>query len=75
MIRNERVRDLEAPMQDVVYVALLQAPRREITLIVRTRSEPSAAMPSIRARPTKRQSVKTPGRGFTAWLPRSSAGG
>ena len=27
-------------MQEVVYVALLQAPRREIKLIVRTRSEP-----------------------------------
>ena len=48
MIRNERVSDLEAPMQEVVYVALLQAPRREIKLIVRTRSEPSAAMPAIR---------------------------
>jgi putative ABC transport system permease protein len=48
MIRNERVRELEAPMQDVVYVALLQSPRREIKLIVRTRREPAAAMPSIR---------------------------
>jgi putative ABC transport system permease protein len=48
MIRNERVRELDAPMQDVVYVALLQQPRREIKLIVRTRSEPSAAMSSIR---------------------------
>ena len=48
MIRNERVRELEAPTPDVVYVALLQAPRREIKLIVRTRNEPSAAMPSIR---------------------------
>jgi predicted permease len=48
MIRNERVGDLETPMQDVVYVALLQAPRREIKLIVRTRNEPSAAMPAIR---------------------------
>ena len=48
MIRNERVGELDAPMQDVVYVALLQAPRREIKLIVRTRNEPSAAMPAIR---------------------------
>ena len=48
MIRNERVRDLETPMQEVVYVALLQAPRREIKLIVRTRTDPAAAMPAIR---------------------------
>jgi putative ABC transport system permease protein len=48
MIRNERVGDLEAPIQEVVYAALLQAPRREIKLIVRTRDEPSAAMPAIR---------------------------
>ena len=40
--------ELEAPTPDVVYVALLQAPRREIKLIVRTRNEPAAAMPSIR---------------------------
>lgn len=48
MIRNERVADLDAPMHDVVYVALLQSPRREIKLIVRTRNDPSAAMPAIR---------------------------
>jgi len=48
MIRNERVGELDAPMQEVVYVALLQAPRREIKLIIRTRNEPSAAMPAIR---------------------------
>ena len=36
MIRNERVGELDAPMQEVVYVALLQAPRREIKLLVRT---------------------------------------
>ena len=35
-------------MQEVVYVALLQAPRREIKLIVRTGSDPAAAMPAIR---------------------------
>ena len=40
MIRNERVAELEAPMPEVVYVALLQAPRREIKLIVRTRERP-----------------------------------
>jgi predicted permease len=49
MIRSERVTDPEAPTPDVIYIALLQAPRREIKLIVRTQSDPSAAMPSIRA--------------------------
>jgi predicted permease len=48
MIRNERVGDLDTPMPDVVYVALLQAPRRELKLLVRTLNEPSAAMPAIR---------------------------
>jgi predicted permease len=48
MIRNERVRELEAPTPDVIYVALLQAPRREIKLIVRTSGDPSSAMPAIR---------------------------
>jgi putative ABC transport system permease protein len=49
MIRNERVSDLDAPVQEVIYVALLQSPRREIRLIVRTRSDPASAMPAIRA--------------------------
>jgi putative ABC transport system permease protein len=48
MIRNERVRDLDVPVQEVVYVALLQAPRRETKLIVRTRSDAASAMPAIR---------------------------
>jgi putative ABC transport system permease protein len=49
VIRDERVNDLEAPMQEVVYVALQQSPRREIKLIVRTRNDPASAMPAIRA--------------------------
>ena len=48
LIRNERVNNLESPTPEVVYVSLLQAPRREIKLIVRTRNEPTAAMPAIR---------------------------
>jgi putative ABC transport system permease protein len=48
MIRNERVGDLETPIPEVVYVALLQAPRREMKLLVRTAGDPSAAMPAIR---------------------------
>jgi predicted permease len=49
MIRSERVSELDAPLADVLYVALLQAPRREIKLIVQTRSNPADAMPAIRA--------------------------
>jgi hypothetical protein len=48
VIRNERVRELDAPTPEVVYIALLQSPRREIKLIVRTRNDPSAATPAIR---------------------------
>jgi predicted permease len=48
MIRNERVRDLDVPVPEVAYVSLLQAPRREIKLIVRTRSESASVMPAIR---------------------------
>jgi putative ABC transport system permease protein len=49
MIRSERVRDLEAPIQEVVYVSLLQSPRRELKLIVRTATDPAAAVAAIRA--------------------------
>ena len=49
LIRNERVNSLESPTPEVVYVALLQAPRRELKLLVRTRNEPAAAMPAIRS--------------------------
>jgi predicted permease len=48
LIRNERINDLESPTPDVVYVSVLQSPRREIKVIVRTRHEPAAAMPAIR---------------------------
>jgi putative ABC transport system permease protein len=49
IIRNERVTDLESSTPDVAYVPLVQAPRRELKLIVRTHGEPAAAMPAIRA--------------------------
>jgi predicted permease len=49
MIRNERVRELDAPTPEVVYVALLQSPRRELKLIVRTANDPVEVMPSVRA--------------------------
>ncbi len=43
--QRARATTCETPVQEVVYVPLLQAPRREIKLIVRTRSDPAAAMP------------------------------
>jgi hypothetical protein len=49
VIRNERVSDLQLPVREVVYVALAQAPRREIKLIVRTHGESAAVMPAVRA--------------------------
>ncbi len=48
VIRNERVNDLQTPVQDVVYVPLAQAPRREIKLIVRTAGDAAAVMPGVR---------------------------
>jgi putative ABC transport system permease protein len=49
IIRNERVRELDAATPEVVYVALLQTPRRELKLIVRTFNQPSSMMPAVRA--------------------------
>jgi predicted permease len=49
VIRNERVRALDAPTPEVIYVALLQSPRREVKLIVRTANDPADMMPSVRA--------------------------
>ncbi len=48
VIRNERTGGLRAPVEPVAYVALAQFPRQDISLVVRTRSEPWAAMPGIR---------------------------
>jgi predicted permease len=48
VIRNERVQDLQTPVPEVVYMALAQAPRREIKFIVRTRGDEAAVMPGIR---------------------------
>jgi putative ABC transport system permease protein len=48
VIRNERTAGLNAPPEPVVYVPLAQFPRQDISLVVRTRSEPLAAMPGIR---------------------------
>jgi putative ABC transport system permease protein len=48
VIRNERVNDLESTTPDVSYVSLLQSPRREIKLVVRTHGDPSSVMPGVR---------------------------
>jgi predicted permease len=48
LIRNERIREPQAPMAEVVYVSVLQAPRRELKFLVRTAADPVAVMPAIR---------------------------
>jgi hypothetical protein len=49
VIRGERVqRNLRLPMEPVAYVSLLQAPRREVNLLLRTTNNPGALMPEIR---------------------------
>ncbi len=48
VIRDERTGGLHAPEEVVAYVTLAQFPRQDITLVVRTQSEPLAMMPGIR---------------------------
>ena len=48
VIRNERVNGLQTAVEEVVYVPLAQAPRRELKLIVRTRGDAAAVMPAVR---------------------------
>ena len=48
VIRSERTAGLQAPPELVAYMPLAQAPRQDIKLVVRTRSEPAAAMSGIR---------------------------
>ena len=48
VIRSERTGGLNVPHELVAYVPLAQAPRQDIKLVVRTRSEPLAAMSGIR---------------------------
>jgi len=48
VIRNERTGGLHAPAEPVVYVPLAQFPRQDISLVVRTRSDPLGAMSEIR---------------------------
>ena len=49
VIRNERVNDLASTTPAVAYVSLMQAPRREIKLVVRTHGDPASVMPGVRA--------------------------
>lgn len=48
VIRSEHTSGLNAPPELVAYVPLAQAPRQDIKLVVRPRTDPSAAMPAIR---------------------------
>ncbi len=49
VIRSERLRsDLRVPIEASAYVPLAQVPRREVKLVVRTRSEPTSVMPGVR---------------------------
>ena len=48
VIRSERTSELQDPQRLVAYVPLSQVPQQHISLVVRTRIEPSALMPGIR---------------------------
>jgi putative ABC transport system permease protein len=49
VIHNERVqRDLRAPLDEIAYVPIGQAPRMQVKLAVRTHGDAAAAMPAIR---------------------------
>ena len=48
VIRNERTAGLNEPPELVAYVPLAQFPRQDISLAIRTRGGPAAAMPGIR---------------------------
>ncbi len=48
VIRSERTSGLHAPPELVAYLPLAQAPRQDVKLVVRTLTDPAAAMPGIR---------------------------
>jgi len=49
VIGNERVRpDLRAPVEEVAYVPIAQAPKMQVKLAVRTTGDAAAAVPAIR---------------------------
>jgi putative ABC transport system permease protein len=48
LIRSERIAEPQQAVREVVYVPVLQAPRRELKLLVRTHGDPASAMPAIR---------------------------
>lgn len=48
VIRSERTSGLHEAPELVAYLPLAQAPRQDVKLVVRTRSEPSSVMPGIR---------------------------
>jgi predicted permease len=49
VIRGEHTSGLNAPPELVAYLPVAQTPRQDIKLVVRTRTDPAAAMPAIRA--------------------------
>jgi putative ABC transport system permease protein len=48
IIRSERTAGLNTPPELVAYLPLAQAPRQDVSLVVRTQGEPLAAMSGIR---------------------------
>jgi predicted permease len=48
VIRSERTSELQDPQRLVAYVPLSQVPQQHISLVIRTRIEPSALMPDVR---------------------------
>jgi len=49
VIKNERVqRDLRAPVDEIAYVPIAQAPRMQVKLAVRTDGDAAASVPAIR---------------------------
>jgi len=48
VIRSERTRGPQAPLEEVAYVPLAQAPQQGVKLLVRTATQPAGAMAGIR---------------------------
>src|SRR5690606_999529 len=48
VISNERTQAPHAPVRDVAYVPLVQVPRRELKLVVRTHAAPAAVVGALR---------------------------
>ena len=63
VIRNERVqRDLRAPVDEIAYVPIAQAPRMQVKLSVHTVGDAAATVPAIREAVRQTRSVARAGR-------------